>query len=86
MVVEWEVVATTALRLLKTDPSVVSSSSSDSIATTLLFFSRGFGVDEARAVARGMAAMGAEGTGVGAAWAESIEAEGAEALASLSAP
>ena len=57
-----------------------------SIATTPLFFLRGVSMGEARVVARGMAAMGAEGAGVGAEWAESTGAEGAEAPATPSAP
>ena len=80
--VEWEVAATTTLRLLKTGPS--AEYLLDSISTTPLSFSRGSGVGEARTVARGTATMGAKGAGEGAAWAE-IGAEGVEAPARASA-
>jgi len=70
LVAECEVVVATTLRLLKTTPSLVSSSS-ESISTTPLFFSRGTRVGEAWAAARGTTAIGAEG---------------AEAPAPLSAP
>ena len=66
LVDECEVAATTTLRLLKTMPSPVSSSSSssESIATTPLLFSRGVSMGEAWAVASGIAAIGAEGVEV----------------------
>jgi len=78
------VVAAAALRLLKTGPSIVSLSSSDTFSTTLLPFSRGAGVGEALTIAKGTAAMGPEGVGEGMAWLVG-GAEGAETPASAAA-
>jgi len=59
-VVEWEVAASIALRLLKTGPS--AESSSDTTSTTHLPFSRGDGAGDAWTVVRG--------DGAGDAWKE----------------
>jgi len=50
-----------------------------------LSFSRGAGVGEVRKATRGTSAMGEKEAGLGAAWAESMGAEGAEAPATPSA-
>ena len=70
-------VVVAALSLLKTGPSIVSSSSSDTISTTLLPFSRGIGVGEALTVAKGTATMRAEGGGDGMAWLVGTDGAGA---------
>ena len=80
---EWEVAATTALRLLKTGPS--AESSSDAISTTPLSFSGGVEAGDAWTAVRGTATMGVEGVGEGAA-ATDMGAGGAEAPAALDAP
>jgi len=76
--VECEGAATAALRLLKTGPSKVSSSSSEAMFTTLLPFLRGAGVGEAPT--RGIVAIGAEEAGAGMVWVVG-GAAGAEAPA-----
>jgi len=53
------------LLLLKTCPSVVSSSSSDGTITTPLPLSRGAGGDVVPTMAKGMAAIGSGKVGVG---------------------
>ena len=54
------------LLLLKAGPSTKSSSSSEGMSTTPLFFSRGAGEGEALSVARGIAAIGVGEVGTGA--------------------
>ena len=58
------------LPLLKAGPSMVSSSSSEAMSTTPLFFSRGAGGGEALTVARGTTAIGTEEVGAGVACGE----------------
>ena len=57
-------------RLLKARPSTMSSSSSEPMSTTPLFFSRGAGGGEALTIAKGTAAMGTGEVGGGAAYGE----------------
>ena len=59
-----------ALCLLKTGPSMVSSSSSEAMSTNPLFFSRGAGGGEALTVARGTATIGAGEAGAGVVFGE----------------
>jgi len=63
--VEWDVATVVVLLLLKTGPSVVSSSSLEGTITTPLPLSRGTGGDEAPTMAKGMAVMGSGEVGVG---------------------
>jgi len=59
-----------ALRLLKTGPSRLSSSSSEAMTTTPLPLPMGVGGGEALTIAKGITTMGAEEAGTGAAWGE----------------